>query len=111
MIRQPPRSTLVPYTALFRSEVMGSDSGYLGVVSAIAGGAGIVLVPEFATSPEEILRFLERAYEQGKSHFIVVAAEGAGLSAEELQGYISEAEGTYEADLTAGGHIQLGGDP
>jgi 6-phosphofructokinase 1 len=40
-----------------------------------------------------------------------VAAEGAETSAEELQEYINEAEGTYEADLTAVGHIQSGGDP
>jgi 6-phosphofructokinase 1 len=38
-------------------------------------------------------------------------AEGAELSAEGLQEYINDAEGTYEADLTAVGHIQSGGDP
>ena len=92
-------------------KVMGSDSGYLALMSAIAGGVEVALVPEFETRPEEILRFLERAYEQGKSHFIVVAAEGAELSAERLQEYINETEGTYEADLTAVGHIQSGGDP
>jgi 6-phosphofructokinase 1 len=60
---------------------------------------------------EDIVRFLEEAYERGKSHFIIVAAEGADPSAEELQEYINGAEGTYEADLTAVGHIQSGGDP
>ena len=105
------RGTAISHNRAHIVKVMGSDSGYLALVSAIAGGAEIVLVPEFATSPEEILRFLERAYEQGKSHFIVVAAEGAELSAEELLEYINEAEGTYEADLTAVGHIQSGGDP
>ena len=58
-----------------------------------------------------IVRFLEEAYERGKSHFIIVAAEGADPSAGDLQGYINGAEGTYEADLTAVGHIQSGGDP
>jgi 6-phosphofructokinase 1 len=71
----------------------------------------VVVIPEFETKPEDILRFLEEAYERGKSHFIIVAAEGAELSAEELQEYINDAEGTYEADLTAVGHIQSGGDP
>ena len=28
-----------------------------------------------------------------------------------MQEYINEAEGTYEADITAVGHIQSGGDP
>ena len=71
----------------------------------------MALIPEFEAHPEDILRFLEKAYERGKSHFIVVAAEGAELSAEELQEYMTEGQGTYEADLTAVGHIQSGGDP
>ena len=31
MIRRPPRSTLFPYTTLFRSDIVGSDghAGYL----------------------------------------------------------------------------------
>src|SRR3712207_8432160 len=61
MIRRPPRSTLFPYTTLFRS-----------------------------TEPEEILRLLEEAYERGKSHFVIVAAEGAECSAEDLQGRSEE---------------------
>src|SRR5215210_8886074 len=92
-------------------EVMGSDSGYLALMSAIAGGAEVALVPEFETNPEEILRSIEEAYEWDKSHFIIVAAEGAELSASKLQEHINQAEGAYEADLTAVGHIQSGGDP
>lgn len=92
-------------------KVMGSDSGYLAVMSAIAGGAEAALIPEFEARAEDLVRFMEEAYEGGRSHFIVVAAEGAELTAEELQEYINDAEGTYEADLTAVGHIQSGGDP
>jgi 6-phosphofructokinase 1 len=55
---------------------MGSDSGYLALMSAIAGGVEVALIPEFETRPEDVLQFLETAYEQGRSHFIVVAAEG-----------------------------------
>ncbi len=105
------RGTAISHNRAHIVKVMGSASGYLALMSTIAGGVEAALVPEFETRPEEILRFLERAYEQGKSHFIVVAAEGAELSAEKLQEYINEAEGTYEADLTAVGHIQSGGDP
>jgi 6-phosphofructokinase 1 len=57
------------------------------------------------------LSFLKKAYEQEKSHFIVVVAEGAPLSAEELHEYINEAEGTYDSRLTVVGHIQRGGIP
>ena len=105
------RGTAISHNRAHIVEVMGSDSGYLALMSAIAGGAEVALIPEFETRVEEIVRFLEEAYERGKSHFIIVAAEGADPSAEELQEYINGAEGTYEADLTAVGHIQSGGDP
>ena len=71
----------------------------------------MALIPEFEIKVEDVVRFLEEAYERGRSHFIIVAAEGADPSAEELQEYINGTEGTYEADLTAVGHIQSGGDP
>ena len=48
---------------------MGSESAYLALMSASAGGVEVALVPEFETRPEEILPSLERAYEQGESHF------------------------------------------
>jgi 6-phosphofructokinase 1 len=105
------RGTAISHNRAHIVEVMGRDSGYLALMSAIAGGAEVVLVPEFETEPEEIVHLLKEAYERGKSHFIIVAAEGAELSAEGLQEHINGAEGTYEADVTAVGHIQSGGDP
>src|SRR5215216_1680372 len=92
-------------------EVMGRESGYLALMSSIAGGAEAAVVPEFEPKPEALLSFLKKAYEQGKSHFIVVVAEGAPLSAEELHEYINESEGTYDSRLTVVGHIQRGGIP
>src|SRR3712207_8552475 len=48
MIRRPPRSTLFPYTTLFRSlvhpggELIGELAGHLiGDVEAVGGGAGL----------------------------------------------------------------------
>jgi 6-phosphofructokinase 1 len=46
-------------------EVMGRDSGYLALMSAIAGGAEATVVPEFEPRPEALLSFLKKAYEQG----------------------------------------------
>src|SRR5256886_3678329 len=42
MIRRPPRSTLFPYTTLFRSR----QAGWVAVHSGIAGGADVILIPE-----------------------------------------------------------------
>ncbi len=58
--------------------------GYLALMSAIAGGAEAVLVPEFEPKPEDIMRAFKRGREQGKPHFIIVAAEEAPLSAKEF---------------------------
>jgi 6-phosphofructokinase 1 len=43
---------------------MGRNCGYLALMSAIAGGAEAVLVPEFEPEPKALLRFLRLAYEQ-----------------------------------------------
>jgi 6-phosphofructokinase 1 len=92
-------------------EVMGRRCGYLALMSAIAGGAEVVLVPEFEAKPQEIMQAFSRAWEQGKPHFIVVAAEGAPLSAEDIHKYINDTEGAFESRLTVLGHVQRGGSP
>ena len=92
-------------------EVMGRDCGYLALMSAIAGGAEAVLVPEFEPQPEEIMSAFRMSWEQGKSHFLVVAAEGVPLSAEDIHGYINGTKGAFESRLTVLGHVQRGGPP
>ena len=92
-------------------EVLGRDSGFLAVMSAIAGGADAVMAPEFETNPEEMLELLNESYDKGKPRFTVVVAEGASPSAEEFRDYVNDAGGAYEADLTVLGHIQSGGSP
>jgi len=92
-------------------EVMGRRCGYLALMSAIAGGAEVVLIPEFEAKPQEIMRVIRRSWEQGKPHFIVVAAERAPLSAEDIHKYINETEGAFKSRLTVLGYVQRGGSP
>jgi 6-phosphofructokinase 1 len=92
-------------------EVMGRDCGFLALMSAVAGGAEAVLVPEFEPRPDEIMQAFRRSWEQGKPHFIVVAAEGARLSARDIHEYINDTEGAFESRLTVLGHVQRGGSP
>ena len=80
-------------------------------MSAVAGGAEAVLIPEFEPRPEEIMQTFRRSWEQGKPHFIVVAAEGAQLSAEEFHAYVNRAKGGFESRITVLGHVQRGGSP
>jgi hypothetical protein len=92
-------------------EVLGRDSGFLAVMSAIAGGADAVMVPEFETQPEDLLDLLDESYDKGKPRFTVVASEGASQSGGEFRDFVNDAGGSYQADLTVLGHIQSGGSP
>jgi 6-phosphofructokinase 1 len=92
-------------------EVLGRDSGYLAVMSAIAGGADATIAPEFETKPQELLDRLNESYEKGKPRFTVVVAEGASPTADEFCDFVNDAGGGYQADLTTLGHIQSGGTP
>lgn len=105
------KDTTTSHRRAMMVEVLGRDSGFLAVMSAISGGADAVMVPEFETKPDDLLELLNESYEKGKPRFTVVVAEGASPSAEELRDYVNEAGGSYQADLTVLGHIQSGGSP
>ncbi len=92
-------------------EVMGRDCGYLALMSAIAGGAEAVLVPEVEPRPEEIMSAFRMSWEQGKPHFIVVAAEGAVFTAEQFNDFVNGSAEAFESRLTVLGHVQRGGSP
>ncbi len=97
----------------FLLEVMGRDCGYLALMSGIAGGAEMVVIPEVETTPEEVAQGIEAAYEAGKSHAIIVVAEGAKYNAQKLDNYFIEHRERLGFDLRVAilGHIQRGGNP
>jgi 6-phosphofructokinase 1 len=97
----------------FLIEVMGRSCGYLALMSAIAGGAEAVVLPEYETSPDDVAKILEAAYEKGKAHAIVVVAEGATYNAQKLDAYFREHQQRLGFDLRISilGHIQRGGAP
>lgn len=97
----------------FLIEVMGRNCGYLALMAAIAGGAETVVIPEVETDPEEVARILMNAYERGKSHAIVVVAEGSKYNATRLEEYFMqhEEEIGFALRVTILGHVQRGGTP
>lgn len=107
------RVTARAHERAFLVEVMGRHSGFLAATAAIAGGAEAVVVPEAADGPEEVARQLRAAREHGKSHAIVVVAEGARDNAETLAAYFKEHSERlgFELRVTRLGHIQRGGAP
>ncbi len=93
-------------------EVMGRDCGYLALMTGIAGGAETIILPEAETNPEEVAKELREAYQRGKSHALVVVAEGAYYNARRLEQYFQEhRELGFELRITILGYVQRGGTP
>lgn len=107
------RVTAASHRRAFLVEVMGRHSGYLAAVVAIAGGAEAIVVPELDTPPEVIAHQLQASRQRGKSHAIVVVAEGARYGVDALSRYFQEQQHEPGVDLriTRLGHVQRGGAP
>ncbi len=97
----------------FLVEVMGRDCGYIALMTGIAGGAEVIILPEVEADPEEVARDVRAAYERGKAHAIVVVAEGARFNAQGLASYFREHHERlgFELRATVLGHVQRGGAP
>jgi ATP-dependent phosphofructokinase / diphosphate-dependent phosphofructokinase len=113
-------------------EVMGRHAGWIAAYSGLAGGADVVLVPEYPFDVDEVCDRLRRRHERGRNFSIVVVAEGAtpkegGMQSEfgttdsfghvrlggiaiQLEREIEERTG-FEARMTILGHVQRGGTP
>ena len=87
-------------------EVMGRHTGWIAVMSGIAGGADVILIPEQPITVEESCRQLVKRHESGKDFSIVVVSEGYELTWEsgERRLVAGEARATDEF-----GHVVLGG--
>ena len=81
-------------------EVMGRDTGWVAVMGGLAGGADMIIIPEFSVTLDEVVAQLEVRRQGGSDFSIIVVAEGV-----EMDGLQSkdEAEGARDAF----GHVQL----
>lgn len=105
------RDTASSHNRAFLVETMGRACGYLAVVSGVIGGAEIVLIPEVETSLKEISSAIENAYERGKTHAIIIVAEGFPIQITDLARKLDEMEIGFSTRVTILGHIQRGGKP
>jgi 6-phosphofructokinase 1 len=118
-------------------EVMGRHTGWIAVMSGMAGGADVILIPEHPITIEEACADIQRRHERGKDFSIVVVSEGYELtyaSGEKQQiaqapaatdqfGHVRlggvgdvlareiEERTGYETRVTVLGHVQRGGTP
>ncbi len=105
------RDTANSHDRLFIIEVMGRDSGFIGLYSALSGGAEGVLIPEYPTDLGEICRVLEEGRGRGKLSSILVVAEGDEEGgAFDIAGKIHDKIG-YDVRVAILGHILRGGAP
>ena len=81
-------------------EVMGRHAGWIAFHAGVAGGANVILVPEFPFDLEEVCNYIERRF-QSQYAPIVVVSEGA-----EPKGGLPDAD---PASTDAFGHARLGG--
>jgi ATP-dependent phosphofructokinase / diphosphate-dependent phosphofructokinase len=114
-------------------EVMGRHTGWIAVMSGIAGGADVILIPEHPVSLDDACKEIRHRHERGKDFSIVVVSEGYELDdggAEETNevdqfGHVRlsergvgsrlaqeiESRTGFETRVTVLGHVQRGGSP
>lgn len=112
-------STAASHQRSFVVEVMGRHCGYLALMSAIAGGADYVLIPEHPPAPgweDRMCAELKRGRAAGRRDSIVVVAEGAQdregdrITADDVRAVIEERL-HEDTRVTILGHVQRGGRP
>jgi 6-phosphofructokinase 1 len=103
------RDTASSHERLFLVEVMGRNAGYLALEAAVAAGAEYVLIPEIPFDLDALCKKLHYARERGKTHSLIIVAEGV-MPAAELSSRLKDTGG-YDARIIVLGHIQRGGSP
>ncbi|MFH0915784.1 MAG: ATP-dependent 6-phosphofructokinase [bacterium] len=86
-------------------EVMGRHAGWIALMSGLAGGADVILTPEFPVTVEEVCEFIESRAQRGKHFSVVCVSEGAKI----LWRSGKQKEILASDEIDAFGHVKLGG--
>lgn len=107
------RTTASSHQRAFAVETMGRSCGYIALMAGLAGGAEVIAIPEAELKPAEVAQRLRAAYERGKTHALVVIAEGARCGVKELMEYYAKERDSigFELRVTRLGHVVRGGTP
>lgn len=103
------RDTATSHERTYVIEVMGRNAGDLALWSGLAAGAETILIPEEPYDFKDVVERLQRGYERGKKHSIIILAEGVGRGFK-FGKEIQEAT-NFETRVTVLGHLQRGGTP
>lgn len=106
------RDTADSHNRLFFIEVMGRQSGYIALYTAVGSGAGSVLIPELSKDLEELMTFLKKMLKRKRLFGLVITAEGnENGSTQEVANLVSKKLTDYEVKVAVIGHLQRGGSP
>lgn len=70
-------TTAASHSRILMVEIMGNKAGWLTLYSGIAGGADIIIIPEFPYDINSIINAVTKRSKAGKTFSIVAVAEGA----------------------------------
>lgn len=107
------RTTGSSHNRAFLVETMGRDCGYLAMMAGLAGGAEVISTPEHEVPASVIAQRLRAAYERGKTHAIVVIAEGVKENTAKILAYFDaeKQRSGFELRATTLGHVVRGAPP
>ncbi len=113
-------TTAASHRRIMVLEVMGRDSGYIALFAGIAGGADVILMPEFAYDLDAVAAHVRRVTHDRPSPVLVVVAEGLKRPASERREKSSIGDAIsaelqkrtgFDSRCTVLGHLQRGGTP
>ncbi|MDH4156227.1 MAG: ATP-dependent 6-phosphofructokinase [candidate division Zixibacteria bacterium] len=99
------RSTAEAHNRVVLVEVMGRHAGWIAVKSGIAGGAHMILVPEYPVDIDKVVTSIVKRHARGEEFSVIVVAEGVKLLNEKGRGVAMAQDNKKDAF----GHVRLGG--
>lgn len=105
------RDTASSHQRAFLVETMGRNCGYLALITGVICGAEVVIIPEQEIPLDQIAPEIEAAYARGKTHAIIIMAEGVSYSTADVMQELERAEIGFETRVTVLGHTSRGGSP
>ena len=130
-------TTAISHHRVIVVETMGRSTGWVAAMGGLAGGADMVVIPEFPVTVDEIVEHIHRRRRTGLMYSIIVVAEGVNLATfadadprsravsdrDDVAGVRHASRGVgpfvaaliedhgFEVRTTVLGHLQRGGSP
>ncbi|MED4069915.1 6-phosphofructokinase [Priestia endophytica] len=105
------RNTASSHDRTYVIEVMGRHAGDIALWTGIGVGAESLIIPEAEYDIEDIISRIKQGYKRGKTHSIIVVAEGVRKGIGTEMGKVIQEKTGFDTKVTILGHLQRGGAP